>query len=176
MLQIIGLVVLAAVVGILIAAALKPDNFRVQRQASIKASPDTIFPFINDLHKWTAWSPFEKLDPVMKRAFSGAEAGKGAVYAWDGNSRAGTGSMEITDTSPPSRLTMALNFTKPFKNNCVVDFTLEPQGDSTVVTWAMVGPTPFVSKIVHVLVNMDKMIGKSFDEGLANLKAVVEKT
>ena len=175
MLEIIGLVVVAVIAGILVAAALKPNTFRVQRKVSINASPDTIFAFINDLHKWTSWSPFEKLDPAMERTFIGAEAGKGAFYAWSGNNRAGAGSMEITDTSPPLRVTMALNFTRPFKNNCIVDFTLEPESDSTVVTWAMTGPTPFVSKIMHVMINMDKMIGKEFEAGLTNLKALAEK-
>ena len=175
MLEIIGLVVLAVIASILIAAALKPNTFRVLRKTDVKASPDAIFAFINDFHKWGAWSPWEKLDPTMERTFSGAEAGKGAVYAWNGNGKAGAGSMEIRDTNSPSRLTLALNFTKPFKNNCVVDFTLEPQGDSTVVTWVMVGPMPFVSKIMHVLINMDKMIGKDFEAGLANLKALTEK-
>lgn len=174
MLKIIAITLLGAIIIILILAALKPNTFRVRRQASIKAPPGTIFAFLNDFHKWGAWSPWEKLDPAMERTFSGAETGKGALYAWNSRGKAGVGSMEITDTNAPSKLTLALNFIKPFKNSCVVDFTLEPQGDSTTVAWDMEGPTPFVAKIMHVLFNMDKMVGKDFERGLANLKTVSE--
>jgi len=176
MFTIIALVALGAIAVILILAAMKPNTFRVQRQANIKASPETIFAFLNDFHKWRAWSPWEKLDPAMERTFSGAAAGKGAVYAWNGNNKAGAGSMEITEANPPARLVLALNFLKPFKASNVVEFSLEPQGDSTSLTWAMTGAVPFMFKIMHVLMNMDKMVGKDFEAGLANLKAVTEKS
>ncbi len=175
MFAIIALVALGAIAVILILAAMKPNTFRVQRQANIKAPPEAIFAYLSDFHKWGAWSPWEKLDPAMERTFSGAAAGKGAVYAWSGNNKAGAGSMEITETNAPARLVLALNFTKPFKANNVVDFTLEPEGDSTKVTWAMQGAVPFVFKVMHVLMNMDKMVGKDYEAGLANLKALAER-
>ena len=169
-------IVVAVLVGALLAfAATKPDSFRVQRTASIKAPPEKIFPLINDLHSWGAWSPWEKLDPAMKRTHSGAASGKGAVYAWAGNGEVGAGRMEIVAASPPSAVRIKLDFLKPFEAQNFAEFTLEPNGDATNVTWAMYGPSNYVSKLMSVFLSMDSMIGKSFEAGLANLKAATEK-
>jgi hypothetical protein len=127
MLKIIALVVVVLIVALLVFAATKPDIFRVQRSASINAPPEKIFPLINDFHRWSAWSPYEKLDPTMKRTYSGAANGKGAVYAWEGSGKAGIGRMEIAETSPASKITLNLNFVKPFEAHNIVDFTLDPQ-------------------------------------------------
>jgi carbon monoxide dehydrogenase subunit G len=176
MVKTIAIVVVVLLVAILIFAASKPDTFRVQRAISIKAPPAQIFPFINDFDKWSAWSPYEKKDPAMKRNRSGAASGKGAVYAWEGNGEVGVGRMEITDSSPPSKVALNLDFVKPFAGHNSVEFTMEPQGDATNVTWSMqcVGPAPFISKLMQVFFNMDKMVGKDFETGLANLKTVAE--
>ena len=175
MLKTATIVVVALVALLLLYAATRPDTFRVERSVSIKAPPEKIFPLINDYQNWKTWSPYEKLDPAMKRTFSGPAAGKGAVYAWDSNSHAGVGRMEILDTSPPSKVAIKLDFTKPFEAHNLVAFTLEPQGDSTTVKWAMDGPVPYFAKIVHLFLNMDRLIGTDFESGLANLKAVAEK-
>ena len=175
MLKIIGLVVVLAVAGVLALAAMKPDVFRVQRVASIKAPPDKVFALINDFKKWQGWSPWEKKDPAMKRSFGAATAGKGASYAWEGNKDVGQGSMEITNSVPSSAISLKLDFLKPFEAHNVVDFTLEAKGDSTQITWTMAGPTPFFGKIIHVFMDMDRMVGKDFEAGLANLGAVAEK-
>ncbi|MGE5753580.1 MAG: SRPBCC family protein [Deltaproteobacteria bacterium] len=169
----IGVVVL--VVALLGYAATRPDSFRVERSTSINAPPEKIFALINDLHRWGDWSPFEKKDPAMKRTLSGAPNGKGAMYEWDGNKKIGKGRMEITDASPPSRVTIKLDFVKPFEAHNVVDFTLEPRGDATNVTWTIQGPSPFISKVIGIFCNMDKMIGKDFETGLASLKTEAEK-
>ena len=168
---IIAVVLIAAILGY---AMTVPDNFRVQRTTSIKAPPEKIFPLINDFHRWGSWSPWEKMDPEMKRTYSGAASGKGAAYAWQGNSKVGEGRMEIADTSPPSKVTIKLDFMKPFEAHNTAEFTLEPKGDSTNVTWAMYGPSEFITKVMGVFVSMDKMVGKDFETGLANLKAVAE--
>jgi hypothetical protein len=169
-------VALAVLVAALFAfAATRPNEFRVQRTARIKAAPGRIFTEINDFHHWAAWSPFEKLDPAMKKTYSGAASGQGAVYEWEGNSKAGKGRMEITDAAAPSRVAMKLDFLKPFESHCVTEFTLEPRGDSTDVTWSMYGPNLFMAKVMGIFVNMDNMIGKDFAAGLANLKAIAEK-
>ena len=169
-------IVVAVLVGALLAfAATKPDSFRVQRTASIKAPPEKIFPLINDLHSWGAWSPWEKLDPAMKRTHSGAASGKGAVYEWAGNGEVGAGRMEIVAAAPPSAVRIKLDFLKPFEAQNFAEFTLEPNGDATNVTWAMYGPSNYVSKLMSVFFSMDSMIGKSFEAGLANLKAATEK-
>jgi uncharacterized protein YndB with AHSA1/START domain len=179
MLKTIALVIVVLlVVGVAIVLALaatKPDTFRVQRTATIKASPEKIFPFINDFSKWRAWSPYEKKDPAMKRTFGATTAGKGASYAWEGDKNVGMGSMEITDSSAPSRVGLNLDFLKPFEAHNKVEFTLEPQGDATLVTWDMQGPLPYMFKIMHVFFNMDKMVGTDFEAGLANLKSAVEE-
>ena len=175
MFKIIAVVVVVLLAALLVYAATKPDTFRVQRATSIKAPPEKIFPLINDFHSWGSWSPWEKKDPAMKRTHSGAPSGKGAVYEWEGNSQVGKGSMEITESSKPSRVTIKLDFIKPFEAHNIAEFTLEPKGDSTNVTWAMHGRTPYFAKVVHVFFNMDRMVGKDFETGLANMKAVAEK-
>jgi uncharacterized protein YndB with AHSA1/START domain len=175
MLKTIAIVVVVLVAGILAYAATKPDVFRVQRATSIKAPPEKIFPFLNDLHKFGAWSPWEKKDPAMKRTFAGSESGKGAMYEWDGDKNVGQGRMEIVETTPPSKVAIKLDFVRPFEAHNTVEFTLAPNGDSTDVTWAMQGPVPYVAKIMHVFVDMDSMVGKDFEAGLASLKTVAEK-
>jgi len=175
MFKIIALVFVVLIVALLVFAATKPDTFHVKRSASIKAPPEKIFPLINDLHRWGAWSPWEKMDPAMKRNFSGAANGKGAVYEWEGNHNVGKGRMEITETSPPSQVVIKLDFIKPFEAHNIAEFMMGSKDDSTNVTWAMHGPTPYMAKVIHVFFSMDSMVGKQFEAGLANLKAIAEK-
>ncbi|HEV7507869.1 MAG TPA: SRPBCC family protein [Thermoanaerobaculia bacterium] len=175
MLKIILIVIVVLIAAILAYAATRPSNFRVQRKTSIKAPPEKIFPLIADFHNWTSWSPWEKKDPALKRTYSGAANGKGAVYAWEGNRNVGSGRMEITDASSPSRIEIKLDFIKPFEGHNVTLFTLQPEADATVVTWDMHGPMAYMAKVFGIFVNMDKMIGNDFETGLANLKAVAEK-
>jgi uncharacterized protein YndB with AHSA1/START domain len=169
------LVVAAGIIGVLAFAATKPDIFRVQRSASIKAPADRIFGLITDLRGWRAWSPYEKRDPEMTRNYSGADKGKGAAYAWDGNRNVGAGRMEIVDVTPPSKVVIKLEFLRPFKANNTAEFVMEPKGDATTVTWAMHGPNKFIGKVMGIFIDMDKMIGKDFEDGLANLKTIAEK-
>jgi uncharacterized protein YndB with AHSA1/START domain len=170
------LAVLLLIVGVVLAnAAAKPDTFRVERTASIKAPPERIFPLIDNFDNWGAWSPYEKKDPAMKRTRSGAPSGKGSVYAWDGDRNVGRGRMEIADATPPSTLTLKLDFEKPFEAHNIVNFTMVRRGDATDVTWAMQGRVPFLAKVVHVFINVDRMVGQDFEAGLANLKALAEK-
>ena len=175
MLQTIALIVVVLIAGVLIFATTKPATFSVQRSATIKAPPEKIFAMLNDFHRWTEWSPWEKLDPLMRRTLGGAASGKGATYAWEGNGKAGAGRMEITESVPASKVGIQLDFIKPFEGHNIAEFTLTPQGDATQVNWRMHGPAPFISKLMQVFVSMDKMIGKDFEEGLANLKAVAER-
>jgi hypothetical protein len=175
MLKIIAIVVVVLILGVLVLAATKPDTFRVQRSANLKAPPDKIFALINDLHRWTEWSPWEKKDPAMKRTFGAITSGKGATYAWDGNKDVGQGSMTIAESLPVTKVTLNLDFVRPFEGHNMVEFTLEPAGDMTKVDWVMHGPAPFISKVMQVFFSMDRMVGKDFEEGLANLKAVAEK-
>jgi len=147
----------------------------VERTASIKAPPEKIFAVLDDFHNWGVWSPWEKMDPDMKRTFSGAANGQGAVYEWQGNSKVGQGRMEITDATAPSQVTIKLDFIKPFEGHNVAEFVLQPSGEATNVTWTMRGPSPYIAKVMSVFCNMDSMIGKDFEAGLANLKAATEK-
>jgi uncharacterized protein YndB with AHSA1/START domain len=176
---IIAAVLAIAIAIVLILAATKPDTFRVQRATTVEAPPEKIFPLINDFHQWGTWSPYENKDPAMKRSYSGAASGKGAVYAWDGNKSVGSGRMEILDTSAPSKIVIKLDFFTPFEGHNTAEFTMLPQGDATNVTtnvtWLMHGPSPFMGKIMHVFINMDRMVGKDFEIGLANLKKLAER-
>lgn len=174
MLKIIGIVVVVLVVGVLVIAAMQPDTFRIQRTTSIKASPEQIFPFLNDFEKAMAWSPYEKKDPAMKRRLSGATGGKGAVYEFEGNNEVGAGRIEIIDSQPLEKVTLRLDMVKPMKGSNIVEYILEPQGDTTEVTWAMHGSAPFISKVICLFLNMDKMVGGDFEKGLASLKSLVE--
>ena len=170
-----AVVIALAVAIILILAMSKPDIFRVQRTTTIKAPAQAIFALVNDFHRWASWSPWENRDPTMKRNFSGAESGKGAVYAWDGNKNVGSGRMEILEATTPSKVTIKLDFFKPFEGHNTAEFTMLPQDDATNVSWAMYGTAPFMSKLMQVFMNIDNMIGKDFEAGLANLKKLTER-
>jgi uncharacterized protein YndB with AHSA1/START domain len=176
---IIAVVLAVAIAVVLILAATKPDTFSVRRAATVKAPPEKIFSLINDFHQWGTWSPWENKDPAMKRSYSGAQSGKGAIYAWDGNKNVGSGRMEILDASQPSKIVIKLDFFKPFEAHNTAEFTMLPQGDAsnaaTDIDWQMHGPAPFRSKVMQVFMNMDRMVGKDFEIGLANLKRLTEK-
>ncbi|HEU4556231.1 MAG TPA: SRPBCC family protein [Longimicrobium sp.] len=174
MLLTIAVVLLVAVAALLAFAATRPDTFTVQRSATIAAPAEAIFPQLDDLHRWSAWSPWEKLDPEMKRTFSGAASGPGAVYAWEGNKKVGQGRMEILESDPPRHLRIQLDFLKPFEAHNITGFTLEPAGGGTRVNWMMEGRNNFVGKLMCVFINMARMVGADFERGLANLKAIAE--
>lgn len=169
-----GLVGLTIVV-VLILAAMKPDEFRVERSITINAGADKIYPLINDLHAFGTWSPYEKMDPSMQRRYEGPPAGVGAVYGWSGNGNAGEGQMQIAEAVPVEKVVMKLDFSKPFEAHNMVEFSLAPEGEATKVTWAMYGPVTFLPKIMHVIFDMDEMVGGQFEEGLQNLKTIAEK-
>ncbi|MTW11294.1 polyketide cyclase [Pseudoduganella eburnea] len=165
------ILVLVVILGL---ALTQPDSFKVQRSATIKAPPAKVMAYLNDFHQWPAWSPWEKLDPNLQRTFGGAASGKGATYAWNGNDKVGQGRMEILE-SAPTQLDIKLDFIKPFASSNRTEFVLQPQGDATVVTWTMTGPSQFITKLMGVFFSMDKMVGKDFEKGLAQLKAAAEK-
>jgi carbon monoxide dehydrogenase subunit G len=154
--------------------ATRPNSFRMERRVRINATPDRVFPHLSDFHKWTAWSPWENIDPALNRTYSVAASGPGAIYEWRGNRQVGEGRMEITDASAPNELTIKLDFLKPFEAHNTTQFSLAPSGGATDVTWAMHGESPFMSKMMGVFVDMDKLIGKDFEKGLASLKTVSE--
>jgi uncharacterized protein YndB with AHSA1/START domain len=169
-------VALLVIVGaLLIFAASKPNSFRVERSLAIAAPAEKIFALVNDLRSHGVWSPWEKKDPAMKRTYSGAASGKGAIYEWDGNKNIGQGRMEIMDETPPNRVVFKMDFFRPFKAHNTAEMTLEPQGDGTRVTWAIYGPSPLTSKVIGLFISMDSMIGKEFEAGLANLKTLTER-
>jgi carbon monoxide dehydrogenase subunit G len=170
----IAAVVVVAAAGLFIYAATRPDTFRVARSTTVKAPPEKISALIGDFRSWPAWSPYEKMDPAMARTLSGPASGKGAVYEWEGNSQVGKGRMEIVELAPTSRIAIKLDFMKPFEAHNMAEFLLEPAGGATKVTWAMQGPSAFMAKVMGIFVDLDKMIGKDFETGLANLKAAAE--
>jgi uncharacterized protein YndB with AHSA1/START domain len=172
---IIAVILAIAIAVVLILAATKPSTLRVQRSVSIKASAETIYPLINDFRQWRSWSPYENKDPAMKRTYSGAERGKGAVYGWDGDKNVGSGRMEILEASAPQKIVIKLDFFTPFEGHNTAEFTMLPQGDGTHVTWLMHGPARFLTRLIQVFMNLDHMIGKDFEAGLANLKTITEK-
>lgn len=168
----IALVVLIGVIAVF--AATRPDRFRVERSVRVGAPPEKVLSFINDFHRWSAWSPYEKLAPSMKRTYGGVLAGKGAVYEWKGNSKAGQGRMEILEAASTATV-IKLDFIKPFEAHNIARFTAQPQGDVTVVSWSMEGPAPFMHKLFGLFINMDRLIGNDFETGLANLKSAAQR-
>ena len=164
-----------AILGLLGYASTQPDTFVVERAVHVQAPPDKIYPYLADFHQWSAWSPWEKRDPAMQRRFGGAASGQGAVYAWEGNRDVGSGRMEIRSARPVSSVDLQLDFLAPFEAHNTATFTLVPQNGATAVTWTMQGPMPLLSKVIGVIVSMDQMVGKDFEAGLANLKAIAEK-
>ena len=175
MLKTIAIVIVVLIGGVLAYAATRPDELRVERTLLIKAPPDKVFPYVNDLKAWAAWSPYEKKDPAMARTFGSVTVGKGAVYEWNGNSNVGQGRMEIAESTPSSKIAIKLDFIKPFEGHNVATFSFEPKGEATQVSWTMTGPSAYITKLMGVFFNMDKMIGDDFAAGLANLKAQAEK-
>ncbi len=174
MLKTIAYSVVAVVGALLLYAATKPDTFHVQRSINIQAPPEKIFAVLNDFHQSVAWSPYEKKDPAMKRVFSGPESGKGAVYQFEGNKEVGKGRLTITDTTPSSKVVMTLDMDEPFEGHNTVEYTLAAKGTSTDVIWAIHGHQPYIGKVIGLFMDCDKMIGKDFEIGLANLKALSE--
>ncbi len=174
MLMTIAVVLVVLVAALLAYAASKPDTFQVQRSTTIKAPAEAIYPLVSDWHNFLSWSPFEK-DAAMKRTFTGAPSGKGAIYAWDGNNKVGAGRIKIMEAVPPSRLRMQLDMFRPMKAQNAVEFTFTSKGGTTDVTWAMNGRVPFMGKLMSLVMNCDKMVASQFDEGLAKLKSLAEQ-
>jgi uncharacterized protein YndB with AHSA1/START domain len=176
MLKKILLVLLAAIAAMLLYAATKPDTFHVMRKTMIAAPPEKIYPMINDFHHWSEWSPWEKLDPAMTRTFEGPESGTGAIYAWRGNQDVGEGRMEIVDSTAPEKIVIKLDFIAPIEGHNTAEFVLRhaPSGKTEVI-WLMHGPSPYMTKVMDTLIGMDRMIGKDFETGLANMKTIAER-
>ena len=172
--RIVLLVLLIAVGGVLAMAATKPTHYHIERSATISAAPAAVFAHVNDFHAWEAWSPWEKIDPAMKRTFEGPPSGKDATYAWVGNDKVGEGKMTIIESQPDARVGIRLEFIKPFAETCQADFALAAEGEGTKVTWGMDGNHNYVSKIMCVFMDMDKMIGTDFEKGLGQLKSLAE--
>jgi carbon monoxide dehydrogenase subunit G len=169
------LIALAVIVaGALVVVATRPTEFRVTRTARIAAPPAAVFAQVNDFRKWDAWNPWAKIDPAMKQSYEGSPAGVGAVYTWVGNSQVGEGRMTLTESRPNELIRIKMEFFKPFAATSSAEFTFKPEGDQTVVTWSMEGRNNFMAKAVHLVMNMDRMIGGQFDKGLAQMKAVAE--
>ena len=165
--------VLLLIVAVLLYAVTRPDTMHVERAIVVNAPPDRIAPLITDFHAWKDWSPWEKLDPDLKRTITGPPSGVGAVYEWTGNSDVGAGRMEITGATP-DRITIKLDFIEPFEGHNIATFALTPEGAGTRVTWTMDGSSPYAAKVMGIFVDMDKMIGADFETGLANLKTLAE--
>ncbi len=175
MFEIAIIAIVLAIAVVLVLAATKPATLRVQRDTTVKAPPEKIFPLISDFHQWRNWSPYEDKDPAMQRTYSGAAEGKGAVYAWQGDKNVGSGRMEILDAPAPSKIVIKLDFFTPFEGHNTAEFTMLPQGDGTHVIWLMQGPAPLMSRVMQVFINLDRMIGRDFEAGLVNLKGLAEK-
>lgn len=171
--KILATVAAIAVVFVVI-VALQPADFHVARSAAISAPPPAVFAQVTDFHKWETWNPWGKIDPAMKQSYEGAPAGPGAIYTWAGNKEVGAGRMTIAESRPNELIRVKLEFFKPFAATNTAEFTFVPEGNQTKVTWSMFGEKNFMAKALHLFMNMDKMIGGQFEQGLANMKAAAE--
>ncbi len=173
MLKNVLLVIAALVVSLMIYAAFKPDSFKVQRTTTIVAAPGKLFPLINNMRAFNTWNPYVRKDPTMPLQYEGGSEGSGAAYSWS-SENAGVGRMEVVESTSPSKVVMRLEFSEPMRAINKVEFTLEPKGDSTRVTWTMTGSMPYLHKLMTIFFSMDKMIGADFEAGLVNLKSIAE--
>jgi carbon monoxide dehydrogenase subunit G len=167
-------IVIALLAGLIIFVATRAAESHIERSAEINAPPETVFSIINDLHQWETWSPYDKRDPNMQKSYDGPPEGSGAVYVWNGNKDVGEGRLTIVNSKPGELVTMKLEFTRPFKCTNDVNFKLVPSGAGTRVSWIMDGKNNFVSKAMCLVMDMDKMVGKDFEQGLANLNTVAQ--
>jgi uncharacterized protein YndB with AHSA1/START domain len=175
MLTYLTVAVLAIVAGVLIVAARKPDVFEVRRSATIGATPERIFALLEDFRNWGEWSPYEKKDPAMTRSFPGATSGTGAVYAFEGNNQVGAGQLAIVEVEAPGKLAVTLDMTRPMACSNLITFTLGEVEGGTQVTWHMQGPWPFLGKLMGTVFNMDRMVGRDFEQGLSALRDASER-
>ena len=173
MIKTIALVVVLAVLALLAFAATRPDNFRIERSVRIQAPPERVFALVSNLEQFNRWNPWQKKDPAIQGQYGASVSGPGASYAWVSD-QVGSGSMTILESSAPGRLTMRLDFIKPFEAHSMAEFSITADGDASRVTWVMHGPSNFVSKLMQVVSSMDKMVGPDFESGLAGLKALAE--
>lgn len=164
-----------AVIIVLGLALAQPDKFKVEREIAIAAQPAAVYANLEDFHRWEAWSPWEKIEPSMKKTYTGPATGTGSMYEWEGK-EVGSGKMTITDSRPAEQLTIKLEFLKPFEATNTTVFELSPQGTETKVRWIMTGQNQFVGKVMGVFADMDSMVGKDFEDGLRSLKRVSEKS
>jgi uncharacterized protein YndB with AHSA1/START domain len=167
----LGLVALIAL--LLIVAATRPADYRVERSATLAASPAALFEHVNDHRKFNVWSPWAKLDPNVKNTYSGPTSGFGAICNWQGNREVGAGSATIIESKPGELVRLRMDWKEPMEGTSTVDFTFKPQGEKTLVTWSMYGKNNFVGKIFSLFMDCDKLVGPQFEQGLANLGAVV---
>ena len=171
------LIALAVIVIVfVVVVAMRPSEYRVARTITISAPAPVVFAQVNDFHKWNAWNPWAKMDPAMKQTYEGAPAGTGAVYTWTGNRQVGEGRMTLTESRPNELVRITLEFLKPFAGTSTAEFTFKPEGTRTAVTWSMTGKVNFMAKVIHLFINMDRMLGEKFETGLAQLKSITEAT
>jgi polyketide cyclase/dehydrase/lipid transport protein len=170
----IAIAIALVIVVFVIVVAIQPSEFRIVRAATISAPAPAVFAQVNDFHNWRAWSPWERLDPELKRTYEGPPAGTGATYKWAGNNDVGEGRMTITESRPNELIRIGLEFIRPFAATNVTEFTFKPEAGQTTVTWSMTGTNNFIAKGFHLFMNVDDMVGRDFDKGLAQMKANVE--
>jgi hypothetical protein len=164
-------IVVAALAGVI---STRPSTFTLQRTATIQAPADIPFAMVNDFHRWGEWSPWEKLDPNQSRTFTGANAGLDSVYEWSGNDKVGKGRMTIEESKPSELVRIRLEFLEPWEANNTTTFSFMPTGDGVTVTWKMEGRNTFMGKAFSLVMDMDSMVGKDFESGLANMKKAAE--
>jgi len=154
--------------------SIQPPDFRITRSVTVAAPAQSIFAHVNDLHKWDAWSPWSRLDPTAKARFEGPRTGKESTFHWSGNKEIGEGTMTITESEPHRLVRIKIEFVRPFTAVNMAEFTFASEGEHTIVTWSMYGPNNFMAKAMHLLMDMEKMLGSDFERGLERLKAIAE--
>ena len=175
MLRLFLVVILLLMAVLLFVVATRPARFRVQRSIRIDAPREKVFALVSDFRNFDAWSPWAALDPSIRKSFSGADSGPGAVYEWQGNGKVGQGRMEIVEAVAPERLVIKLDFLKPFEAHNTAEYLLTESGEGTEFAWAMHGSNNFMAKLMGVFFSIDRMIGAQFEQGLARLKVLAEK-
>lgn len=167
-------VLVLLVLGVLGAAAMKPDTLHVERSATMAATPADLVPYVSDLHKWSEWNPWKDYDPAMKTTYSDPAAGVGAWYEWTGNEQVGHGKMAVKSVAE-DKVTHDLEFFEPWQSKSVITFAFAADGAGTKVTWSMDEQQQFMGKVMGLFMDMDAMLGADFEKGLKKLQPLAEE-
>lgn len=165
----IGLSLVSLLVLFLIYVSTREGKFQYSVSRKLNAPIDKVFPYLSNIKLGSEWSPFEKVDPNMKKEYVGSK------LIFEGNKDAGAGSVEILKVVPNELVELKLIMTAPLKAENKIEYRVVPEDGGTRFTWSMSGDGGYITKLMTVFMDCEKMITDQFNKGMDNLQAIVEK-